>query len=77
MSVHLGRAAQQFRQRHGFTMLDVATRARVSEATVHNFETGRGWRRRTDEIVQAYATEAGVDASVIWQSALDSWRRSR
>lgn len=73
MSARLGRAAQALRLEHGFTLLDVATRARVSESVVHQFERGTGWRRRTDEIVAAYAKEAGVEPVDIWRAAIDAW----
>lgn len=77
MSMWLGRAARELRERHDVTLMDVANRAGVSEAAVSRFEAGKGWRRRTDEIVAAYALELGVQPDDVWQGALDAWRRSR
>jgi transcriptional regulator with XRE-family HTH domain len=77
MSYHLGRAARGLREQRGLTLMDIATRAGVSESVVSAFESGKGWRRRTDEIVAAYALELGVQPDDVWQGALDAWRRSR
>lgn len=77
MAFWLGRAARDLRERHGVTLLDVATRAGVSESVVSRFEQGTGWRRRTDAIVAAYARELGVTPQDVWSAALESWRRSR
>lgn len=77
MSYWLGRAARELRERHGATMLDIATRAGVSESVISRFETGTGWRRRTDAIVDAYAHELDIDAHTLWASALDGWTQAR
>lgn len=77
MAYWLGRAARDLREREGATMLDIATRAGVSESVVSRFEAGAGWRRRTDEIVAAYAHELDVTPQDVWEAALDAWRRSR
>lgn len=51
--------------------MDIANAAGVSEATISRFEAGRGWRRDTDEIVAAYATETGTAPETLWRAALD------
>lgn len=71
MSSALGRVAREMREQRGFTQLDVASRAGVSEPTVGRFEAGTGWRRETDAIVAAYAVEAGVTAADIWRAAVE------
>jgi transcriptional regulator with XRE-family HTH domain len=71
MAARLGAAAREGRETAGLSLLDIATTAGVSQTTIHRFELGDGWRRQTDQIVNAYARELGVDAEDLWKAALE------
>lgn len=70
MSERLGWEARQAREKAGLTMMELAVAAQVSQSTIHAFETGRGWRRQTDEIVAAYEQELGLDRDELWRRAI-------
>jgi len=70
MAARLGAECRQRRGRT-FTLMEVAVRAGVSQGTVHHFEDGEWWVRRTDEIVAAYADLLGTTPYALWRAALD------
>lgn len=70
MAARLGAECRQRRGR-SFTLMDVAVRAGVSQGTVHHFEDGDWWVRRTDEIVDAYAELLSTTPGALWRAALD------
>lgn len=57
--------------RAGIPLLEIATAAGVSEATLSRFEQGDGWRRQTNQIVTAYAHACGTTERDLWQAALN------
>jgi transcriptional regulator with XRE-family HTH domain len=72
MAERLGATCRDARQAAGLSLLDIATRADVSQTTIHYFETdGTYWSPKTDVIVNAYARETGRRARDLWQEALD------
>lgn len=70
MARRLGATCKEARQTAGLNLLDIATRAGVSQTTIHYFERGDWWARKTDQIVAAYARELGMSAEDIWLAAL-------
>lgn len=70
MAARLGSIARARREQAGLRLIDIAITANVAESTIHFFETGNGWRRETDRIVDAYAELLGCTPQDIWQSAL-------
>lgn len=52
-------------------MIDIATAAGVSEATISLFERGTAWRKRTDEIVATYERECGLARGELWRRAVN------
>jgi len=70
MDARLGRVARAERLRAGLELIDVAHEAGVSEATLSRFETGRGWRRETNAIVDAYARLCDLQAEDLWLAAV-------
>lgn len=75
MLCHLGSAARAARERTGLRQLDIATAAGMSEATVSRFEAGIRWPLDPDRLIDAYATETGIDAHALWRTAVESWQR--
>lgn len=71
MAVRLGAECRQRRRAAGLTLLDVATAAGVGQTSIHLFEKGRGWRRETDAIVDAYADLLGTTPEALWRAAID------
>ena len=70
MAARLGAECRQRRGRE-FTLARVAAHAEVSQGTVHHFEDGEWWVRRTDEIVAAYAELLDTTPCELWRAALD------
>lgn len=70
MGARLGRTCKQARLDAGLRMIDIATVAGVDQATISLFEGGRGWRRRTDEIVEAYEQECELEPGELWRRAV-------
>jgi transcriptional regulator with XRE-family HTH domain len=70
MSERLGREARQARENAGLTMMEIAVAAQVSQSTIHAFETGRGWRRQTDQLVATYEHELGLEEGELWRRAV-------
>lgn len=71
---HLAATARDARQHAGLRQIDIATTAGVGHVTVSRFERGETWTEDPDGLVQAYATELGVDPRVLWGRALRAWR---
>lgn len=74
MARRLGTAGRQVRKDADLTLMDIATRAGVSQSTVLNFEQGDRWVRATDKIVDAYELEAGLAPDELWWRALQQPR---
>jgi transcriptional regulator with XRE-family HTH domain len=70
MAVRLGRACRHARERAGFRQIDVATESGLRESTISKFESGRGWARETDRIVNAYASLLETTPEQLWREAL-------
>lgn len=70
MAARLGRAARTAREKAGYTLMEIAVHADVSQTTIHRFEYGDGWRRETDAIVAAYAELCGITEEALWRAAL-------
>lgn len=70
----VGLAASCRAARHGAdrTQLDIATVAGVGHATISRFENAGGWPLDPDRIVEAYASECGVEARELWRRAIES-----
>lgn len=71
MEYRLGQVARRIRLAHDLELLDIASGAGVSQATLSRFERGIGWRRETDAIVAAYAMACNLTPEYIWRLALD------
>lgn len=71
MATNLGAVARNARIEAGLTLMDIATRAGVSQGTIYYFETRGSWSPKTDKIVAAYAQELGVTERDLWQAALE------
>lgn len=71
MEARLGHACREAREEAELSLMDIANRAGVSQSGIHRFEHGTGWRRDTEEIVAAYATECGLDPDDLWRAALN------
>jgi transcriptional regulator with XRE-family HTH domain len=71
MAASLGETCRRARQDAGVRSIDIATTARVSEATISKFEHGVGWRRETDAIVAAYEHECGLPERALWRRAVE------
>lgn len=70
MSERLGQEARRAREAAGLTMMQIAVSAGVSHSTVQLFETGKGWRRQTDQLVRAYELELGLEEGELWRRAV-------
>ena len=70
MAERLGAVAREARRDAGLSLLDIATRARVSESVVSRFEKGDGWRRQTDQIISAYEQECRLQPGELWRRAI-------
>lgn len=70
MPERLGAVCREARLAHQLRLIDIATIAGVSEATISNFEAGQGWRRQTDDIVIAYERECGLPPGELWRRAI-------
>lgn len=51
-------------------MLEVAQAAGMSEAQISQFERGRSWPRRVDDVVEAYEHECGLEDGAIWRRVI-------
>jgi transcriptional regulator with XRE-family HTH domain len=72
MAARLGKACRDARLEAGLHAIAVAHAAGVSEATVSRFEAGGRWRRETDRIVAAYASECRLEVDDLWMRALNA-----
>jgi DNA-binding XRE family transcriptional regulator len=59
----------------GTSVESIAAALGVSEGTIHNFENGKAWPRRVEEVVDAYAIASKDDASELWSDAAASMRK--
>lgn len=65
--------AKRLRELQGKNAADVGFWA-GDPSTVYRFESGKGWPRDPDRMVNAYAKECGLeDAREIWRLAFDMW----
>lgn len=71
MAARLGQECRQRRREAGLSLMEIAVRADVSQATVHHFEDGGWWVRRTDQLVDAYAEMLSTTPRAIWRAAID------
>ena len=53
------------------TQLDIATVAGVSHVAISRFERAEGWPDEIEAIIEAYASECGLEARELWLRALD------
>lgn len=55
----------------------VAASADVDQSTIARFERGDAWPRRTDSIIDAYASDLDIDSIQVWEEALKLWKAHR
>lgn len=67
----LGPLCREARELAGRHILDVSTRAEISEAQLSFFERGMAWPRTVDNVVAAYEIECGLEHNALWQRAVD------
>ena len=73
MLPYLAQVARSARRGAELRQIDIASRAGLSHASVSRFETGQGWPKDPDRLIEAYAREADVDVRELWRAALEAW----
>lgn len=76
MVAHLGHALRELRKAHKVRLIEIAYPLRKSEASMSRFEGGRVQPVDLDAVVNAYATELGLEPLEIWAEALRLWREA-
>jgi hypothetical protein len=70
----LGTAARECREGSGRMQVHIAAAMSTDQSRINRFENARSWPRDVDDVIAAYADEAGCEPHEIWQRAINLWR---
>jgi transcriptional regulator with XRE-family HTH domain len=77
ISYWIAQVAREWRDAAGAIQEDILKAGDVRIGTISRFENKRARPENIDRLVAAYAAVIGVTADVLWELALERWRRER